>query len=179
MPAAKPTLEFIPVGWDELVEKFGESREELLVFLNNVLRKFGKELVPEVKKETPYGAKGKLRKTTVFQVIGKGDDMRMEIRQSSFSKKGFPYGVAVRLGTKPHFPPSSELVPWVMAKLGVASQQAPGVAFLVARKISRVGTQPNPYHERAYATKEGALKKIFKSEMTAFVDNLEGEGGTV
>lgn len=55
-----------------------------------------------------------------------------------------PYAEYVELGTKPHFPPIEPLVDWVMAKLGITDEtEAHSVAFLIARKIARVGTKPD------------------------------------
>lgn len=55
-----------------------------------------------------------------------------------------PYAEYVELGTKPHFPPIEPLVDWVMAKLGITDEtEANSVAFLIARKIARVGTKPD------------------------------------
>lgn len=52
------------------------------------------------------------------------------------------YAEAVELGTKPHFPPVEDLQDWVEGKLGLSGSEARSVAFLIARKISKVGTKP-------------------------------------
>ncbi len=52
------------------------------------------------------------------------------------------YAEYVELGTKPHFPPIEPLQDWVTAKLGITDEsEARSIAFLIARKISRVGTK--------------------------------------
>ena len=116
-------------------------------------------LVPQIKAASPRGATRRLANTTMFQIKGKGQDMEMDIRQGAKSASGYFYGGAVRGGTRPHFPPSSALVDWVVVKLGIPLPAAKGVAFLIARKISRVGTKPNPYH-----------KKVLQSNMTRIQD---------
>lgn len=50
------------------------------------------------------------------------------------------YGEVVELGRRPgKFPPLAPIELWVRRKLGVPDAEARGVAFLVARKIARVG----------------------------------------
>lgn len=51
-----------------------------------------------------------------------------------------PYGEVIEYGRKPgKFPPTGPLELWVRRKLGVNGDKAPGVAFLVARKIAKKG----------------------------------------
>lgn len=173
MPKAEPTIQIIPVGWDELHKVFSGSREYVLGTLNRALRRMGKTLVPAVKNETPQGATHRLRNTTVAQVTGTAEDMQLEIRQSAFSPKGFPYGAAVRMGTRPHFPPPAALVPWVERKLGLEGAEAQRVARAIAFKISRVGTQPNSYHTRAFESSVGELRSIMNEEVLAMLDRIE------
>ncbi len=176
MPKAEATIEISPIGFDELTKKYSNSREVVLGTINRMLRRMGQSLVPSVKNETPLGASHKLRNTTVFQVLGHGEEMSMEIRQSAFSPGGFPYGVAVRTGTRPHFPPYLALVPWVQKVLGVTDEkQAPRVAFLVARKISQVGTVSNPYHLRAMESTMPEIRSIIAEETSALAEKL-GDG---
>lgn len=56
----------------------------------------------------------------------------------------------IELGTRPHFPPIAPLIKWVREKKKIATREKTGnkklpsekqVAFLVQRKIGRVGTQ--------------------------------------
>ena len=55
------------------------------------------------------------------------------------------YAPFVEFGTRKHFPPPSALERWVRLKLKVAQDQVKTVAFLVARKISKRGTKPQPF----------------------------------
>ena len=52
-----------------------------------------------------------------------------------------PYAEPVELGTRPHFPPVQSLEEWVKAKISQDPKEIPGIAFCVARKISRDGTK--------------------------------------
>jgi len=169
MPKAAGMIEVTLVNWDELGRKFARAPELMLVAANEALRKVGRILVPALKAETPVGATSRLRNFTVFQILGRGMDMRLEIRQSAPSEDGFMYGVAVRQGTRPHFPPPRALVPWVMRKLGISGEkQALSVAYAIAVKISRVGTKANPYHERVMQQQ----RPILVQTMVRVIDDM-------
>ena len=173
MPKANPFIEIVPgVNFAELERRYNGAREVALMGMNEALRDAGRHLTPRIKDATPRGATNKLANNTVFQVLGRAEDMRMEIRQSAFSDKGFPYGVAVRTGTKPHFPPIDALVPWVIKKLHVPRDRARSVAFLVARKISKVGTKPNPYHLRVWSREQDAVMRILRSRVGRAIGTL-------
>lgn len=165
---AEPMFEVIPYNFDKLQEKYSGAREVMLGKVNQALRQCGNTLVPPIKKETPVGATAKLRNTTVYQILGKAEDMRMEVRQSAASKKGFKYGIAVRMGTRPHFPPIDALVPWVVKKLNVPMAEARSVAFLVCRKISRKGTKAQPYHLKVFKAYSQKIRSILRRGVADF-----------
>lgn len=71
------------------------------------------------------------------------------------------YAEPVELGTRPHFPPIEPLIDWVIQKLGVPEKEARGVAFLVARKISKKGTDAQLVFTRALVQQAAALDAIF------------------
>jgi len=50
------------------------------------------------------------------------------------------YGVYVEFGTRPHFPPLEPIKDWARRVIGDE-----GVAFPIARKISREGTEAQPF----------------------------------
>jgi hypothetical protein len=173
MPKAPGFIEFEVIGWDELATKFKNGREYMYGAVITAFRRIGRVLVNTLKSETPVGATGHLRNYTVFQLFGKTEDLRMEVRQSAVSDDGFFYGVAVRTGTKPHFPPYKKLIPWVMRKLGISNEkEATRVAFLVARKISKVGTKSNPYHERTLNREQVTISNIMTEEMVNLLTRL-------
>ena len=51
------------------------------------------------------------------------------------------YALPVEFGSRPHWPPLEPIQLWVQRKLRVAPARVKSVAFLVARKIARRGTQ--------------------------------------
>ncbi len=166
------TFEWQAADWDKMSANLKNSRETVLGGLNRTLRKVGQLMVPALKDYTPVGASHHLRNKTTAQLIGTAEDMRLEIRQGARSDRGYFYGQAVRGGTRPHFPPYRALIPWVQAVLGVSAKQAPSVAFLVARKISKRGTAANQYHVRALEANYGNIQRIVDEEGVAIVSHL-------
>ncbi len=153
-------IEFKAHGFTEAAQSLKGGRELILTRMNQMLRTVGKLLIPALKAETPVGATHHLRNYTTGQILGTAEGMKLEIRQLAQAESGYFYGMAVVGGTRPHFPPYRRLIPWVEAVLGVHGKRASSVAFLVARKISRVGTAPNPYPERVLNANMGNIQAI-------------------
>lgn len=85
-----------------------------------------------------------------------------------------PTATFAELGTKPHRPPVQALVPWVRDVLGVEPKRAKSVAFLVARKIARRGTQAKrPFGDAAAAT-EGLVLRMFEDAAGRVATRLAG-----
>lgn len=86
----------------------------------------------------------------------------------------------VEFGTKPH-PVSKEgrveLEQWVRKKLGVSAKDAPGVAYLVARKIARKGTKAQQPFEKALAATEGQVLRMFEDAAGRVAAYLVGAPG--
>ena len=63
-----------------------------------------------------------------------------------------PYASAINFGTDPHFVSPKELEGWVRRKLNKKSEkEVKKVAFLISRKIAKLGTQPKPFFDKAVA----------------------------
>lgn len=74
-----------------------------------------------------------------------------------------PYAVFVEYGTEPHRPPIKPLIEWAMMKFGLSEKDAKSVAYRVANKIAKYGTDPRPFLRNAmdsvlYDLKYGRLK---------------------
>ncbi len=171
-------IEFRAQGFEEAASSLKRAGDPELVAtrLNRMLRQVGRLLVPALKAVTPRGATHHLRNYTGFRVFPlpttpTGMAQRLEVRQSAQSE-GYFYGMAVIGGTRPHFPPYRALIPWVEAVLGVHGKRASSVAFLVARKISRVGTLPRPYHEQVLANNMANIQGIVDQEGAALSAEL-------
>lgn len=88
------------------------------------------------------------------------------------------YAIAVETGTRPHFPPTAALLPWVLKKFpGADERKAKSFAFLIARKISKVGTKGIFFFERTRAEHEPRAPAAFDEYLDKAIANLEGGGG--
>lgn len=67
----------------------------------------------------------------------------------------------VELGTQPHFPPPHALEDWVKAKFDPPDEEISGIAYAIARKISRVGTKGAFMFRDALKAAEPAVRRIF------------------
>lgn len=84
------------------------------------------------------------------------------------------YAEPVELGTRPHFPPIEALIDWVVLKLGVPEKDARSVAFLVARKISRVGTPAWGMFNRTFAWQQSQVEGYFEQALDRITARLAG-----
>lgn len=82
--------------------------------------------------------------------------------------------VALELGTKPHMPPVKALVPWVIEALGVEPKRAERVAFLVARKIARVGTKAQKPFEKSLGVTQPQIVRMFEAAAGRIAAQLGG-----
>jgi len=69
------------------------------------------------------------------------------------------YGVFVEYGTKPHFPPPSEIEKWVVRKLGVKGKEAKKLAWAISKHIAVYGTKPQPFWRPAIKSVPAYLKE--------------------
>lgn len=115
-------------------------------------------LAREVAERAPVGAGGAAGlKGSIFHVEEINDARVVGLVSTSVA-----HAVPVELGTRPHFPPLEPLIDWVKAKFGISSEkEARGAAFLVARKISRKGTQAQRPFGLTFQALEGQVAAIF------------------
>ena len=124
----------------------------------------------EVKELTPSGASGGGAgglKGSITSEIQVSENNVIGIVGTSMN-----YAVPVELGTVPHFPPIEPLIDWVRVKLGVSEHDARGVAFLVARKISRTGTKAVHMFGRGFDAVEAQVGRIFEAALDRIVARL-------
>jgi hypothetical protein len=82
-----------------------------------------------------------------------------------------PYAGVIEYGRRAGVrPPAAALVPWVRRKLGVSAKKAPGVAFVIARKIGARGIPgKHVLTDPAYQTH---LQQLFVSELKRTLTNV-------
>lgn len=76
---------------------------------------------------------------------------------------GAKHAIFIEEGTRPHFPPVSALRGWAGRKLG-----NPDLAYAVALKIAKVGTEPKPFMEPALMESLPSIERNFST----MADNL-------
>lgn len=123
----------------------------------------------ETKEETPVGASGLLRQSIATrepQILG---DQVIGLTGTSVA-----HAVPVELGTRPHFPPIQPLEDWARAKLGLSEDEAEGVAYAIARKISREGTKGAHMFQRAFDGNRDQVGRIYEAAGARIRDRLGG-----
>ncbi|MEP9372613.1 HK97 gp10 family phage protein [Mesorhizobium sp. KR1-2] len=90
----------------------------------------------EIRERTPTSGAGTLRESIGAMPV----EFAQEVVRGGVATS-LPYAVPVETGSKPHMPPISPLVDWVERKLGLRDKEAQGVAWAIARKIAKQGTQ--------------------------------------
>ncbi|MDY7034552.1 MAG: hypothetical protein SV375_00090 [Thermodesulfobacteriota bacterium] len=106
-------------------------------------------------KKTPYGAGPIHLRDTIhhkLSVIGN--------KVAGILGTPIEHGEPVEMGTKPHFPPVEPIQFWVEKKLGYEGKEAASVAFLIARAISKRGTEGAKMFEEGFEENEGKVIMI-------------------
>ena len=80
---------------------------------------------------------------------------------------GQEYGAYVEHGTRPHFPPPSEIEKWVVRKLGLKGREAKKAAWAIAKAISERGTKPQPFWRPAVKNAPEYLKRFIEEAIEA------------
>ena len=125
----------------------------------------GQALVSE---GAPKGFTGNLAHT-VFPHLEQNADVLTEIITNG--PPADMYSAPVNFGARPHFPPYEDLIPWVKLKFGLTDEKtARSMAFLVARKISRMGTDPNGFYDRAFEQLKGKAQGILDEKIGEAVE---------
>lgn len=126
------------------------------------------EMEREVAMRAPRGATGMLQQSMAGEVRGRGLAIRGVVGSSLF------YAPVVELGRNPgRFPPPGPIQLWVQRKLGISGKEVRSVAYLVARKIARHGTEPQRVIERALEENRQRLQAWADHEAEHIAAELE------
>lgn len=82
------------------------------------------------------------------------------------------YAPPVERGARAHWPPRGPIEAWVRRKLGVSEREVRSVAFLVARKISRVGTSGAAMAHRAVEEVGPRIEARFRAGLATIIQRL-------
>lgn len=129
----------------------------------DVLTKFGQQLVGEYRdKLQSHRASGTLQDTMTYVINAGTDSIELSLRLQDYWKY-------LEDGTKPHWPPMEAIEKWIEIKPVLPYPGRDGklptpqqLAFLIARKISEVGTQG-----------DGLLQESITDVMTEFEFQLD------
>jgi hypothetical protein len=155
--------------------------EEITKVFVNIQRQMKREIVPAI----AVGATGDLKKSyRALPITGRG------IEIEGIWGTEVDYAPYHEYGTGPHFPPVAPLIPWVIAKgtfedaKGTPiSDSSPeyivkGMAFLVARAISRRGTTPGNEVENWFQKNEVRITRLIIDKLSViFRKATEKESG--
>jgi hypothetical protein len=142
--------------------------EELDRAMNASVLHLKGQIVPLV----PVGVTALLRGGVATSIAGEGVSLVGRVFDP------VAYALPVELGSRPHFPPIPPIALWVRRKLGISDErEARSVAFLIARKISRVGTKPRLFFKRGFEAGKGRVVTFFADANARIVSRLTGGGG--
>lgn len=138
------------------------------ISINEGFRKIGRLIVPAsgtgpLADATPR-VSGKLRRSTVFQIIGGPMNQVLEIRQAARSALGVYYGFIVREGRGP-----------VFAKEGGYLHFFIGGTEFFRKSVGPA--KPNPYHRGVLAKLKPQIQKVMNDmgrKIIAHINGVEG-----
>ncbi len=110
----------------------------------------------EVKERTPIGATEILRGSVFSEIRGRSFNLHGVVASPQ------AYAEPVEYGTRPHWPPQGPIRLWVRRVLNVSEEDINAVAYLIARNISRKGTEGAHMFENALKDGRNTVSNIFQ-----------------
>jgi len=139
------------------------------ISINEGFRKLGRLIIPAtgtgpLADATPRGETGKLRRSTVFQIIGGPMNQVLEIRQAARSALGVFYGWIVREGRGPVFAKNAKYLHFFIG----------GQEFF---RKSVKKADPNPYHKRVMVQLRPQIQRIINDMGRRIIAHISGQAG--
>jgi HK97 gp10 family phage protein len=159
------TVSGIEATIENLDEVPDELRKQFANRLNATAEGIRSEAIKQLTKQSAIGVSGLLRASVQVRNRAKATDLRAVVKAGGSAKKGtVDYATFVEFGTKPHFPPVEAVTGEVEAldrwvELKVDPEDTESTAFAIAKTISRVGTDPQPYMRPAARKGQTILKR--------------------
>lgn len=155
---------------DALRQAFVRAPEVVRVELGSAMVVADMLVLREVAERTPT-AHGLLRQS-LFQEERINDTSVIGVVASPLA-----YVAPVEFGRKPgKMPPLEPIEDWVMQKLGVSAEEAPGIALAIARKIKYRGTQGAHMFERGLEASAAQINGVFR-KATERIARVVGSAG--
>jgi hypothetical protein len=124
-----------------------------------------------VKPLTPVGVSGRLRNSIAGEVKHLSA-LSIEGRVGSTLKDEI-YPSVMEFGRKPgKMPPPSALERWVHLKMGVPDDEAPGVAYLVARAIGKKGIKGKEFMKKGWEQSKAKVNDYFVTALKNIAEEL-------
>lgn len=150
----------------DLAGRFAKASEELVRARRDGLRQLGARYVQEARKEAPKRS-GKFAEGLSYRTYVRGDTPELR----TYSPQ--PLGRWIIDGTPPH---------------KIVARNAPALSFewpggpagpgrYFFKSVNHPGTQPNPFHERAWENIKGEAESALRAMTRSFVVNLKGGSG--
>jgi len=154
---------------DAFAKRVNEAGDTIArISINEGLRRLGHLVTPPLRAETPVRT-GKLRNSTVFQIIGGAMNQALEIRQAAQSPEGVFYGFIVREG--------SGL--WGPTGAPIHSKTGKYLHFFIGGKEffrkSVKGQRPNPYHIRVLDMFMPQIQEVVNDMAIKIVAYISGQ----
>jgi HK97 gp10 family phage protein len=145
-------MKLVIEGLDEFKKGLGEATAQFDNTMKSALRESAELVQQEARRNIDEN--GTTFEGNLKQSVGIGTVTKSEANVVV----GQAYGAAVEYGSRPHWPPIEPMEKWGRIKLG-----QPGLGFLIARKISRVGTKEKPYLRPALENNISNITSIISS----------------
>ena len=94
-----PQVQIEVFGLEEIRARANKAGTRVRISLNEGLRRIGRAYLPHLRAATPVRT-GRLRRSSLFQIVGGPNDQALEVRQGARSPQGVFYGRFVREGTR-------------------------------------------------------------------------------
>ncbi len=131
-------------------------------------------VVAEVKPLAPVGVSGRLRNSIGSQITGTGAHITGHVGSTLTSEV---YPAVMEYGRRPgRMPPPSALERWVHLVLGVPTEEAPGVAYTVARAIARRGIRGRFFLKQGFEASREAVVGFFRDAVERIVREVSSGG---
>jgi hypothetical protein len=152
-----------PEGLQKLIDLWPQAPQQVDRHLRTAMEKAVLVLQEAAVEEAPVGAYGILSSSIYHEVEQSAEGITGTV---STGPEGY-YGLFVHGGTDPHWVPIEALKPWARVKLGDEN-----LAYPVRKKIGAVGTDPNPFMQRAADQEEARINSFFDAELAVAIRGI-------
>lgn len=163
-------IELALKGFDELADLFQQAPVLVQQEMTKAAWASSLRVEREVRDRTPKGANGFLGMS-----IAALEPVVIPNGVLGIVGTSLGYAPAVEMGAKPHMPPVQPLVEWAEVVLGLDGKEAQQVAWAIALKIARKGTEGAFMFREGFAVSEAYIKRKFSEALRNIRNALAGD----